>query len=53
MAKYICSVCGYTHDEAQGDADAGIAAGTAWAKISDDYACPVCGADKAAFERLE
>jgi len=50
MAKWVCSVCGYVYDEAQGDADHGIAAGTAFADLPDDWACPVCGVGKDQFQ---
>ena len=30
MAKYVCTVCGYIYDEAVGEPDNGIAAGTKW-----------------------
>jgi rubredoxin len=33
-----------------GDPDSGIAAGTAFADIPDDWVCPVCGATKDMFE---
>ena len=33
MKKYVCSVCGYEYDEAVGDPEHGIAAGTAWAAV--------------------
>lgn len=46
--KYEC-VCGYIYDEAVGDADQGIAAGTKWADLPDDFTCPLCGAGKDAF----
>ena len=43
MAKWICTVCGYVYDEEE--------AGTAFSDLPDDWECPVCGADKAAFEK--
>ncbi len=49
MAKYVCSVCGYTYDEAKGIPEAGIAPGTRWEDLPDDWVCPVCGAAKAEF----
>lgn len=49
--KYKCTVCGWIYDPAKGDPDGGIAAGTPFAELPDDYVCPVCGADKSAFER--
>ena len=30
MKKYVCDICGYIYDEAAGDPDNGIAAGTKW-----------------------
>ena len=41
--KYICEVCGYVYDPAVGDPDGGIAAGTAFENIPDDWVCPICG----------
>jgi len=46
--KYEC-FCGYIYDETAGEPDSGVAAGTKWADVSDDFACPVCGANKDAF----
>ena len=50
MGKYACTICGYFYDPAEGDPDNGIAAGTAFEDIPDDWVCPVCGADKDQFE---
>ena len=50
MAKYVCSVCGYEYDEAVGDLDKGIAAGTKWEDVPEDFVCPVCGVGKDQFE---
>jgi len=47
--KYVCTVCGYVYDEAVGDPDSGIAAGTKWADIPDTWVCPVCGVGKDQF----
>ncbi|MBN1102846.1 MAG: rubredoxin [Deltaproteobacteria bacterium] len=51
MDKYVCTVCGYVYDPAEGDPDNGIAAGTAFDKLPDSWACPVCGATKDQFEK--
>lgn len=51
MAKWVCSVCGYVYDEAQGDPDHGIAAGTKFEDIPADWSCPICGVDKSQFEK--
>ena len=40
--KYICP-CGYVYDEAVGDPENGIAPGTKWEEVPQDFACPVCG----------
>jgi rubredoxin-NAD+ reductase len=48
--QYICRVCGLIYDEALGDADSGLAAGTRFDDIPDDWACPICGVGKADFE---
>lgn len=50
MKKYACVVCGFEYDPAQGDPDGGIAPGTAFEDIPDDWVCPVCGATKDQFE---
>ena len=48
--KWVCAICGYEYDEALGDPDHGIAAGTAWEDVPDDWECPDCGAAKADFD---
>lgn len=53
MVKYRCTVCGYIYDPEQGDADGGINPGTTFEELPDDWVCPVCGADKSEFERIE
>ena len=50
MAKYVCLVCGCVYDEAEGDQDAGIAPGTLWEDVPEDFVCPLCGAGKEEFE---
>ncbi|MBN2879065.1 MAG: rubredoxin [Clostridia bacterium] len=53
MSKYVCTICGYVYDEALGDPDGGIAPGTKWEDVPEDWVCPVCGAEKSAFEAVE
>ena len=53
MKKYVCSVCGYVYDPAAGDPDSGIAPGTAFEDIPDDWVCPLCGVGKDDFEPEE
>jgi len=50
MMTYVCLVCGYVYDEAQGDPEHGIAAGTKWEDVPTDWACPECGMTKAQFK---
>ncbi|NLI55011.1 MAG: rubredoxin [Clostridiales bacterium] len=50
MAKYVCTICGYVYDESAGSPDQGIAPGTLWSDLPDDWCCPLCGAPKSAFE---
>ncbi|TBV81490.1 MAG: rubredoxin [Desulfobulbaceae bacterium] len=52
MKKYRCDICGYVYDPAMGDDAAGIAAGTSFDDLSDDYQCPVCGAGKDEFSEM-
>lgn len=53
MKKYECSVCGYIYDPEEGDPDSGIAPGTAFADLPDDWVCPICGASKADFREVD
>ncbi|WP_207462251.1 rubredoxin [Azospirillum sp. SYSU D00513] len=53
MKKWQCAVCGYIYDEAAGWPDDGIAPGTKWAEVPDDWQCPDCGAFKADFDMVE
>ena len=50
MKKYVCQVCGYVYDEAAGDPDRGIAPGTKFEDLPDDWTCPLCGVGKDQFE---
>ena len=47
--KYVCDVCGYVYDEELGDPENGIAAGTKFSDLPNDFACPLCGAEKSSF----
>ncbi len=48
--KYVCTACGYIYDPTVGDPDGGIAPGTAFEDIPEDWVCPVCGVGKDMFE---
>ena len=47
--KYVCNLCGYVYDEAAGDPDNGIAPGTKWEDVPEDWTCPLCGVGKEEF----
>ena len=49
--KYICQACGYVYDEELGDPELGIAPGTKFEDLLEDFACPWCGATKDLFEK--
>ena len=49
MKKYECNVCGWMYDEAVGDPDNGIAPGTTFEDLPNDFVCPLCGVGKDEF----
>ena len=51
--QYLCTLCGYVYDEALGDPDGGLAPGTRFEDIPDDWYCPECEATKEDFELIE
>jgi rubredoxin len=53
MEKWECLVCGYVYDPEKGDPDNGVAPGTAFEAIPDDWVCPDCGAGKDMFEKMD
>jgi len=53
LRRWECSVCGFIYDEAIGLPEEGIAAGTAWMDIPDDWSCPDCGVAKSDFSMVE
>ena len=48
--QWTCMYCGYVYDEAAGCPDSGIAPGTRWEDLPDDWCCPMCSSEKADFE---
>ncbi|MCI5078265.1 rubredoxin [Oricola sp.] len=52
MRIWECVLCGWRYDEAEGDPDGGIAPGTRWEDIPDDWVCPDCGAAKSEFDMV-
>ena len=53
MEKWECTACGYIYDPAEGDEDNGVAAGTAFDGIPEDWVCPLCGAEKSEFSAMD
>ena len=53
MRKFQCSVCGYIYDEATGAPDEGIAPGTKWEDVPEDFACPLCTVAKSMFKQID
>jgi len=53
MKKYECEVCGYVYDPKVGDEENGIAPGTAFEDLPEDWTCPDCGVEVEDFKVLE
>lgn len=52
FSSWICVVCGFIYHEAEGWPEEGIAPGTPWSEVPDDWCCPDCGVGKDDFEPL-
>ncbi|MDB6090198.1 MAG: rubB 1 [Gammaproteobacteria bacterium] len=48
-----CALCSFVYDETKGLPEDGIAPGTRWQDVPEDWACPECGAAKCQFEMIE
>ena len=53
MDKYVCIICGYIYDPAEGDPETGIAPGTPFEDLPPDWKCPACGVGLEHFEKME
>ena len=53
MTKWECTVCGYIYDPEKGDSISGVAPGTSFEDLPEDWVCPACGANKESFEKVE
>lgn len=53
MKRWECQVCGFVYDEAQGLPEEGLAPGTRWEDIPEDWCCPNCGSAKSEFRMVE
>ncbi len=51
MDKYVCDICGYEYDPAVGVPEQGIAPGTPFEELPEDFACPLCGVGKDNFSK--
>lgn len=51
--EYVCVVCGFVYNEAEGLPEEGLAPGTRWEDVPDTWVCPECGATKDEFELVE
>lgn len=50
---YQCRTCGFLYDEAAGAPEEGLAPGTRWEDVSEDWICPACGTQKSDFDMVE
>ena len=50
---YMCLICGWLYNEAEGCPEDGIAPGTRWEDVPADWTCPECAARKDNFEMVE
>ena len=53
MKQYVCDVCGWIYNEAEGDPENGIAPGTKFEDLPANFACPLCGVGKDDFSEAE
>jgi len=53
MKAYMCVICGFVYEEEKGLPEQGIAPGTVWADVPENFKCPECGATKTDFEMVE
>jgi rubredoxin-NAD+ reductase len=51
--KYVCEICGWVYDEELGVPEKGIAPGTKFEDLPDDFECELCGVDKSNFAKAE
>ena len=53
LMKYVCDVCGWEYDEEEGYPEGGIAPGTKWEDVPEDFECPLCNVGKDQFSEVE
>ena len=49
MKQYVCNVCGWSYNENEGAPEYGIAPGTKFEDLPEDFVCPLCGVGKDEF----
>ena len=49
--EYVCDVCSWVYNETYGSPDNGIAPGSKWEDLPDDFVCPLCGVGKDSFSQ--
>jgi len=52
MGLWRCMICNHIYDPAIGDPDSGVAPGTRFEDLPDDWSCPECGAGKKDYELM-
>ena len=52
LEKRICDVCGYIYDPEEGDPTQGVAPGTPFDELPDEWVCPLCHLGKEVFSKL-
>jgi rubredoxin len=53
ISRYKCTVCGHIYDPSTGDPDSGIAPGTPFEDIPEDWVCPICGVGKSDYVKMK
>lgn len=52
FAVYRCTICGFEYREKDGDPEHGVAPGTKWEDVPEDWVCPLCKHPKSDFEKV-
>ena len=52
MKTWVCKVCGWIYDKAEGDPEYGLDAGVTVENLPEDFVCPLCGVGKDQFEEV-
>lgn len=53
MQTWQCKACPYVYDPELGDPESGIAPGTPFEELPDDWLCPECVLGKEFFEPID